>query len=580
MKKTSGYLPLIAVAGGLLLIASALLFKLPVFGWIILVIMAALFFFSIIKYRQHLIEVETEMDQMDNLESSGDYQGAKEGTQLYSRIQQLKKMNSEGRKIDPQVFSNILSARESARVALPGGNTLVVLGLLGTFYGLIQVVSQAGGLIQGESLSSLDSVIEILFKDMRGIFGTTLFGLAASMLLNLAQQVWQRTQMRFMARVEEFTQLHLLPAYSVEEEHPVLPALFQLKDEIVGLRDQLGGNWSELVEDKLGHLESSLSSTTNNVLDGIKASQLQSETNLKVINEEWSKEQANLIKSSTESGEKVFKSFIDNAEETQNSILSKISEVIKEQANSSSTWAEKVAKENSALINDQLQNSSEVLAEIKGGLESQLKELKNNLAGIPEVVKDMNEGMQSSISNFMTEVSKQNQEGAVELQDRSEKLLASLQENAQSIQSTVQDELQSKLMGITDSFAEVGQLAKENLGAGSEQLKSMQDQIGSVTQSLSELTGNLAESGTLMKVNQAELQSVMEMFTTGVNQLIESFGQQDEVEEDKQNLFDQIEKVLSGFQERSSDILQENALKTQEILMEVLQRVTASDIKD
>ncbi len=577
MKKTSGYLPFIGISGLALLAGSFILFDFPFFGLCILALMTGLFGFSVFKYFHHLKEVEAEMLQMERLENEAKYFEAAEGTQLHDRIRQLRRMHSEGRKVDPQVFSNILSARESARVALPGGNTLVVLGLLGTFYGLIQVVSEAGGLIEGGNLSAIDSVVDVLFRDMRGIFGTTLFGLAASMLLNVAQQIWQRSQMRFMARMEEFTQLHLLPAYSVEEEHPVLPALHALKGEIVGLRAQLGGDWGSLVESQLKTLSTHLQEVGEKAQVSLKDSVEQSSSAVAEL-------QKALLESTRESGallkdelQKALANFSEAQAGVQKEIKEQISHSIAAQGDHMKSWIETGSQQNSILVENYLDAAKGILEETRRETQEGIKALSNSLTELTPALNEMKEKLSASVESFFTEANANNKEWVQELQGQSQNLLSALQENSKTIQDTVQNELSNKLLTITQSFADVGEMAKANLGAGSEQLKAMQEQISAVTGQLGELTGNLADAGRLMKVNQAELQSVMEMFTQGVQNLIESFGDDQVEEEAKDNLFDQIEKVLSNFQERSNDILQENALKTQEILMEVLQRVSAVD---
>ncbi len=212
MKQYSKYILYVLSLGLLTLLGGVALFSFPIFGWIIFSIIVLIFVFTMLAYKKRLSSIEFEFTQMDDLEKSKDYHNPKTGTLLFQRVEQLKSMAIDGRKVNAQVFSDILSARESARANMPSANIVIVLGLLGTFYGLLNVVSQAGNQLQGkDALSSIDAALNLLFSDMQGIFGTTLCGLVAYILMTLAQSLWEESQMLFMARMEEYTQFHLLP---------------------------------------------------------------------------------------------------------------------------------------------------------------------------------------------------------------------------------------------------------------------------------------------------------------------------------------------------------------------------------
>lgn len=81
---------------------------------------------------------------------------------------------------------------------------------------------------------------------------------------------------------------------------------------------------------------------------------------------------------------------------------------------------------------------------------------------------------------------------------------------------------------------------------------------------------DLQELAHLSQVNQVELQASVAMLTTGLSNLLERLESQAQAGEGYQAFLADLSKTLASFQERAAETLTENALKTQEILMDVL----------
>src|SRR5271154_2339052 len=89
---------------------------------------------------------------------------------------------------------------------------LVFLGLLGTFWGLIQTVSSVGGVIQGlkatgDAGSMFDSLREGLAAPLSGMgisFSSSLFGLAGSLVLGFLDLQSSQAQNRFYTDLEDW----------------------------------------------------------------------------------------------------------------------------------------------------------------------------------------------------------------------------------------------------------------------------------------------------------------------------------------------------------------------------------------
>jgi hypothetical protein len=89
---------------------------------------------------------------------------------------------------------------------------LVFLGLLGTFWGLIETVSSVGGVIQGlkaggDAASMFDSLREGLAAPLSGMgisFSSSLFGLAGSLILGFLDLQSSQAQNRFYTELEDW----------------------------------------------------------------------------------------------------------------------------------------------------------------------------------------------------------------------------------------------------------------------------------------------------------------------------------------------------------------------------------------
>ena len=89
---------------------------------------------------------------------------------------------------------------------------LVFLGLLGTFWGLIETVSSVGGVIQGlkatgDAGSMFDSLREGLAAPLGGMgisFSSSLFGLAGSLILGFLDLQSSQAQNRFYTELEDW----------------------------------------------------------------------------------------------------------------------------------------------------------------------------------------------------------------------------------------------------------------------------------------------------------------------------------------------------------------------------------------
>jgi hypothetical protein len=108
------------------------------------------------------------------------------------------------------ISSRLDESRDLSRYTI---GLLVFLGLLGTFWGLLQTVSSIGGVIRGLSLegsdfsavfATLKAGLEAPMAGMGTAFSTSLFGLAGSLVLGFLDLQAGQAQNRFFTELEDW----------------------------------------------------------------------------------------------------------------------------------------------------------------------------------------------------------------------------------------------------------------------------------------------------------------------------------------------------------------------------------------
>src|SRR6202142_50550 len=128
---------------------------------------------------------------------------------LGSRVGRMAMSAQLMRSILDSIATRLDEARDILRYMT---GLLVFLGLLGTFWGLIETVSSVGGVIQGlkaggDAGSMFDSLREGLAAPLSGMgisFSSSLFGLAGSLVLGFLDLQSSQAQNRFYTELENW----------------------------------------------------------------------------------------------------------------------------------------------------------------------------------------------------------------------------------------------------------------------------------------------------------------------------------------------------------------------------------------
>jgi hypothetical protein len=160
---------------------------------------------------------------------------------LFSRSSALALSTSSMRSILDSIATRLDESRDISRYLI---GLLVFLGLLGTFWGLLQTIGSIGDTIQsldpasGDANDVLDALKSGLAAPLAGMgtaFSSSLFGLAGSLVLGFLDLQAGRAQTRFYTELENW----LSSVTDIDSGLPVDPSKVTSSEEVKVLSEKL-----------------------------------------------------------------------------------------------------------------------------------------------------------------------------------------------------------------------------------------------------------------------------------------------------------------------------------------------------
>jgi len=172
-------------------------------------------------------------------------------TILGDRVGRMSMSSQTMRSILDSIAIRLDEAREISRYMT---GLLIFLGLLGTFWGLIETVSSVGGVINnlkvgGDAAAVFDNLREGLAAPLSGMgisFSSSLFGLAGSLVLGFLDLQMSQAQNRFHTELEDWlaTTVHDIGETSEPGAAPIGNTLGEMRVAIERLREAVSGSGS------------------------------------------------------------------------------------------------------------------------------------------------------------------------------------------------------------------------------------------------------------------------------------------------------------------------------------------------
>ena len=613
MKNAFNTILILTVVGFVALIAGALYFGAPAFGWIIMIAIMAVYlveqFSAIRKMRQIIAEDEV----IESCEKDNAYPEPGTGV-VAKRIELAKRLLQKNIRLDSPIAFDVLSSGSSIPLNRSVGSTVILLGLMGTFFGLMQSVATAGGAIDNSTTQGTLDTIQVLFQNMKGIFGTSLCGLFAALILSASRTVLSSKRDEFMAHLDTFT-------LDMQEDESAEGVIEEDKNELERLFESVEKNLSVIassVKDGLAGVVSmvgeELSAMTSKLNQDVSSS-------IKTVNDSLAGAVANMNESTQKFGELVGASVTNAFSPINENIgaLSKSVEAIPSKLddklngisvalNASLEGLSSGVKSSLDGVSGNVESAlSKVASEVKAGLDGVAADVKAGLQDVAKgtmdvayLTKDAMDEASKSIGDSVAEQVKQSseqwesfmqrledkttanvdsqREGLETLKNVALQVAEKAQAGSAELSQNVSEKLGALSSDILGAFQKLSETSSVLLEAQKALTESIDNRVVKEKEATDALGGNIVETAELMRVNQSELSANLEMLRSGLETILEKLSGDTAEHEEEDNFVEHLNQSLEAFHERASEVLMENAVKTQEILLEVLEQTQRSAI--
>jgi hypothetical protein len=216
--------------------------------------------------------------------------------------------------------------------------------------------------------------------------------------------------------------------------------------------------------------------------------------------------------------------------------------------------------------------------------EAQERVLAKALSGVETQAKAAQEAVAGQVKALQAAAAEQTQAIRTAAADQIKTLQAALAEQAKAAQAAAETQAQA-LRSAAEAFTgglqeleetslglvrDVEAKASASLEAQSQLSLEVAGKVSELADRMRQGSQDVAELAHVAQINQTEMQAGVAMLNAGLSSILERLEKQAAAGDGYQALLAELGKTLADFQERSAEVLVENALKTQEILMEVL----------
>lgn len=573
MKNSFHVILALTIVGLLALVIAACYFGAPLFGWIIMAAIFAVFVGEQVVALKTVKQIAAETEILETCRKRGGYVSG-DGV-VAKRVALAQNLISKNIRLDSSMAYEVLSNSVSIAVPKSAGGTVILLGLMGTFFGLMYSVATAGGAIDNSTTQGTLDTIQLLFQNMKGIFGTSLCGLFAALILNASRNMMVSAREDFVAELDTLT-LDLQGAANGESDEA------QAQTELERLFDSVEKNLSVVASS----VKEGLSGVVSMVGDELSAMTTKLNESLANVSQNMNKAVENLGPSVKDSLSGAFTPMEQNIKTLSASVES-IPSKLDEKLNGISTTLKNSLEGVSNNVETAL---SKVASDVKSGLdgvasatESAMNDsTKNIAAAVADQVKQSDEQWKSFMERLSAETLKNvdsQKEGLETLKNVALQVAEKAQAGSAELSNSVAEKLSALSSDILGAFQKLSETSAVLLDAQKALTESIDNRVVKEKEATDALGGNIVETAELMRVNQSELSANLEMLRAGLETILEKLSGDTAERDEEESFVEHLNQSLEAFHERASEVLMENAVKTQEILLEVLEQTQHSAVQ-
>ena len=595
MTKSSRTL-IISLIGAVVLAIGAVYFGAPLFGWLIMFAIFAIYLLTSWNIFREIRATDVERVQVKklvevynagNVPADSDVEG--EGI-LNSRVRFFKTLSQKQVVVTVQdlpFLKSTWASKEEETVHSHSG-VVVLLGLMGTFFGLMLSINAAGSAIDTNATSETTlGIIQNIFASMKGIFGSSLCGLFASLVLSSIHSSYESDHEKLMAELDAFTLFYLIPK-TASAENVAANEIRRLIDTVKSSDTARAADFQSMVEASKA-AEASRSESLSASLASMEQAQKQNLAEL----------QQSFTDSVSKFGEKAMQDLAiaqKAALEGMQAAVQKLSEEFSAVQKAAAEGIVASGKSASAELRDSLSQVTSGLSEEMQKLSTSVKSIESGVVdGLEKEISNLSSSVANSISTHLDsqmansgeqwnafmdslkasteKVAEAEQKGLEVLRSVAEEVASKANDSTVGLSNTVTSEIENLSQKVQTSFAELAKSSASLVASQQALITGIDNRVVKENESTETLGSNIAEAATLMRVNQSEFAANLEMFGKGIEAVLSKLSGDVPERENEQNFIEQLNTALQSFQERSGEVLLENALKTQEILLEILDQV-------
>src|SRR5574344_1136898 len=553
MKHSSAVVLFLALVGAVVLVASSFYFGSPLFGWLITIAIIAIYIGSEIRTYRGIRKIEAERKILDACQESIPHDPEGNGL-VAERIRLVKKLSDRGIPLNPQTLKDVFDSREETNVGRSSGGVVILLGLMGTFFGLMLAVSTAGkGIEINTAPEATLPIIQAIFSSMKGIFGTSLCGVFAALILNACHGIHLYEHSHFITDLDEFTLFDIIPEFT-RAKNDASSEIHQLVEVVAdataksskALAENPKAAQAEVLEGVLQANAERMQSTGTAAADALK-------TSMADVSREVSAGVQNQIKSA----DAEWKAFM-------------------EKLSASSEALEKHQRENlealRSIATDVAQQASQGTAELSKSVSGEIAQLSAGVARQVENSGEQCKQFMDKLAETSAESEKHQKEGLETLRDVAVDVATKAEAGSAGLSKSVAEEIGKLSEEVQASFRELASSSSALVASQKELIAGIESRVVKENESSGALAANMTQAAELMRVNQSEFAANLEMFRKGIEAVLEKVSGDSSEKDNEQNFIEQLHLSLEAFHDRASEVLMENAVKTQEILLDVLEQ--------
>ena len=480
---------------------------------------------------------------------------------IYRRIRDLVNIKQNGGEIDNDVLGDIHAGAASRRAGLSNYilGILIILGLVGTLWGLTTAVIKVQPLLQDiddlDQLPQISNALQETLKGMATAFKTTLAGLVTSLGLGALGWLFNLSNSAFLTKFETVVSTEIVPHFTQAPESVIESSMDRLQASVDEFR--------LATEDNVRKMEGAIGQLTEQSWDAYLEQQYVITQELREIPAELreSLEGINgyqvLIKSTVESSEETAKQFMNKISEFQTTVdtmandFTGLTERSISQVSEYQSAVESIANDFEEFTERSMSQVTEYQSAVLAGLEGVVSEFRQESAGLETTIR----GAQDSQARFVDELANNL---AVTLANTLETQLQSILQPITDSQQVMIDTLREGELEISSALSQVSdyhatllaglenvvlELKEESAGLKT----TIREAQSSQARFVDELANNLAD--TLTNTLETQLQSTLQPITDSQQVMI------DRLREGELKISSALENQNQVFERISTDLI-------------------------